>query len=293
MSVAQVLPYLLTALIMAAPLVFAPVWEYFSYHYDEAWRAFERGRMIDGVVDLLQILLLAAPIAGVTLALVLIGRRLGAAAWRRSEGRPVLRTGLSSARFGLVIAAVVALGVALFTWLPNGDGSTTDGHTLKEALEEGGSQAATSSKADKKSARAGKGSKTSKPSKAYAGSDEPTTEPQSGESSDAPAPSGTSSEQAIETASPNSAVPASEGPAPVDTAAPPTTMEEPGTTSTAPAATPELPARSLPPEDESSPETSPGLSSPETPPEDNPYSGTPSYSLPEGTPSDLSEPSPY
>jgi hypothetical protein len=285
MSVVRVLPYLLAVLIIAAPLVFATAWDYFSYHYDEAWMAFGKGRVIDGALDLLQVLLLAALIVGVTLALVLVGRRLGAAAWRRSEGKPVLRAGLSSARFGLVIAAMVTLGVALFTWLPNGNGSTTDGHTLKESLEEGGSQATTASGADKKSARAGKGSKNPKSSKTDDSPEESAPDPQSGVS-DTPAPRGSSSERAVETASPNSAAPASEGSTPVDTAAPPATSEEPDTTSTAPSATPELPTQEVPSKDESSPETPSDIPPPETS-EDN----APSDSPPKDASSDPSEPS--
>lgn len=139
----RLLPYLSAALIVSAPLVFATAWDSFFYYYDRAWSAFSEGRVIEGVAGLLQIVLLIIPIAGLILLLVLVGKRLGRMAWRWSEGKPAVRAGLSSIRFGLACAAVVAVGVALVTWLSSGNSATSDGRTLKEALDTAAHQVAT------------------------------------------------------------------------------------------------------------------------------------------------------
>ncbi len=152
--VIRVLPYLVLALILIVPLVFATALDSFLAFYERIWEAFGRGRVVDGVAGLLQLALLAIAVAGVALTFALAGRRLGVMAWRWSEGKPVLRAGLSSARFGLAIVAVAAVGVALFTWLPSGDRATTDSGNLKEALERAGNQVATLLGADDDTASA-------------------------------------------------------------------------------------------------------------------------------------------
>src|ERR671917_1287938 len=109
----------------------------------EIWNAFESGRVINGVAGLLQILLFAIAVTGLALTFALVGRRLGALVWRWSEGKPILRAGLLSARFGLAIVVVGAIAVGLFTWVPSGNTATTDGGTLNEALERAHGQVAT------------------------------------------------------------------------------------------------------------------------------------------------------
>jgi hypothetical protein len=123
--VLRVFPYLLAMLLIGAPLVFATAWDSFLAYYDKVGTAFGDGRVLDGIVGLLQIVLLILPIAGVTLVFVLVGKRLGTALWNWSEGKPALRAVLSSARFGLATVAVVATGVMLFTWWPNDAGKPT------------------------------------------------------------------------------------------------------------------------------------------------------------------------
>ena len=141
--VIRILPYLLAALAVIIPLMLVIAGDSLLASYEGIRDAFGRGRVVSGVAGLLQILLLAIAVVGVALTFALVGRRLGAIVWRWSEGRPILRAGLSSTRFGLAIVAVAAVGVTLFTWLPSGDRATTDGGTLKEAMERAGNQVAT------------------------------------------------------------------------------------------------------------------------------------------------------
>jgi hypothetical protein len=142
MPVIRILPYLLAALVVIVPLVLASAGDSLLASYEGIREAFGRGKVINGVAGLLQILLFAIAVAGLALTFALVGRRLGAIVWRWSEGKPILRAGLSSVRFGLAIVAVATVGVALFTWLPSGDRATADGGTLKEAMERAGNQVA-------------------------------------------------------------------------------------------------------------------------------------------------------
>ncbi len=143
LPVIRILPYLLAALVVIVPLVLAFAGDSLLASYEGIREAFGRGRVINGVAGLLQILLFAIAVTGLALTFALVGRRLGAIVWRWSEGKPILRAGLSSVRFGLAIVAVATVGVALFTWLPSGDRATADGGTLKEAMERAGNQVAT------------------------------------------------------------------------------------------------------------------------------------------------------
>ncbi len=140
MPVIRILPYLLAALVVIVPLVLAFAGDSLLASYEGIREAFGRGRVINGVAGLLQLLLFAIAVTGLALTFAVVGRRLGAIVWRWSEGKPILRAGLSSVRFGLAIVAVAAVGVALFTWLPSGDRATADGGTLKEAMERAGNQ---------------------------------------------------------------------------------------------------------------------------------------------------------
>src|SRR5215208_672003 len=202
MPVIRLLPYLLAALIVIVSLAFATIGDSLLVQYDKIRDAFGDGRVVDGVAGLLQVALLLIPVAGVTLTLALVGRRLGTVAWRWSEGKPILRAGLSSARFGVVIVAVAAVGVALFTWLPNGDRPTSDGQTLKDALEKASSQVASLLGAESGTASAEEAdSGASEPKSIFEILTEPIL-PQRGEERDStPAPQGSSSERASEKAS--------------------------------------------------------------------------------------------
>jgi len=283
MPVIRLLPYLLAALIVIVSLAFATMGDSLLVQYDKIRYAFGDGRVVDGVAGLLQVALLLIPVAGVTLTLALVGRRLGAVVWRWSEGKPILRAGLSSARFGVVIVAVAAVGVALFTWLPNGNRPTSDGHTLKDALEKASSQVASLLGAESGTASAEEAdSGASEPKSIFEMLTEPIL-PQRGEERDStPAPQGSSSERASEKASSpsqqsddgasssdeasssNPVTLAPKGSVPTVTEAPPMSTEEPAT---APTTTPteEPPAAAqepLPPVTEEEPLPPPATEEP-------------------------------
>jgi hypothetical protein len=294
MPVIRILPYLLAALILIIPVVSATAWDSLLVSYAKIWSAFESGRVVDGVAGLLQVVLLAIAVAGAALTLALVGRRLGKMVWRWSEGKPILRAGLSSARFGLATVAVGAVAVALFTWLPSGNTATTDGGTLNEALERARGQVATLLGADSDTASAEEAdSEASEPGGLLgilAGAVLPDREEERSDDPPTPQPSndkantsdkadnGTSSpnnQRINETSEPNPVTLAPREAVPTVTEAPPVSTEEPVAIPAAPEPAPEplvapAPEPLVAPEPEPlvAPEPEPLAPSPQTPPPD-------------------------
>lgn len=288
-TIVRTLPYLLAMLIVSAPLMFA--WGSFFVYYNKALEAFGDGRMVEGFWSLLQIALLIILVGFVALTFVLAGKGLSTAAWRLSEGRPILRAGLSSIRFGLVGVLVVAAGVAFFTWSPGKEAA--DSRTLKESLEEAGTRVATLLGADAETAHAATGEPEApaEPAEPVAPEpenfssqapgkpdiDRPREEERGG---DRPAPDGPPKERddgatgpvpkALDLAvpatgkiepTPEETEPTPGESVPDETAAPPVVQEELAAEPVEPVVEP--PAQSVPPEDAAPPEDG---ASPEAPP---------------------------
>ncbi|MDQ6840549.1 MAG: hypothetical protein M3137_19995 [Actinomycetota bacterium] len=94
------------------PRILGTAWSSGSSLWHKASHGLSTGNPIMGITDLLQILVLAIPIAGILLMLVSTAKRGGVFLWKRTDGRPVVRG------VGLVAAAgaLVLLGMA---WLPS------------------------------------------------------------------------------------------------------------------------------------------------------------------------------
>jgi hypothetical protein len=280
MPVIRILPYLLAALILIIPVVSATAWDSLLVSYHKIWSAFESGKVVDGVAGLLQVVLLAIAVAGAALTLALVGRRLGKMVWRWSEGKPILRAGLSSARFGLAIVVVGAIAVGLFTWVPSGNTATTDGGTLNEALERAHGQVATLLGTDSDTASAEEAdSEASEPGGLLgilAGAVLPDREEERSDDPPTPQPSNdkanTSDKADNETSEPNPVTLAPRGAVPTVTEAPPVSTEEPAAIPAAPEPAPEPlvapePEPLVAPEPEP-PAPEPLAPSPQTPPPD-------------------------
>jgi hypothetical protein len=248
MPVIRILPYLLAALILIIPVVSATAWDSLLVSYLKIWSAFESGRVVDGVAGLLQVVLLAIAVAGAALTLALVGRRLGKMVWRWSEGKPILRAGLSSARFGLATVAVGAVAVALFTWLPSGNTATTDGGTLNEALERAHGQVATLLGTDSDTASAEEADSEASepggllgilagavlPDREEERSDDPPTPQPSNDKADNET-SSSNNQRTNETSEPNPVTLAPREAVPTVTEGPPVSAEEPAAIPAAPA----------------------------------------------------------
>jgi putative peptide zinc metalloprotease protein len=97
-----------------APRLFATAWDSFFVQLEKASAAFGDGSPLLGAGACLQMAALVLPAVGFGLTFARFGRRIGAFAWRRSEGRPALR-------FGYAASALAALALVAYVWWPNGD----------------------------------------------------------------------------------------------------------------------------------------------------------------------------
>ncbi len=114
LSVVPILLYLLATIIVAVPRLLATAWDSLLVQYDNATSAISDGELLATAAGVIQMVFLVLPLAGLTYTFGLLGKRLGVAAWNRTEGKPVLRTGLAS-------AALVSFGLLTSAWWPGED----------------------------------------------------------------------------------------------------------------------------------------------------------------------------
>ena len=98
------------------PRIVGTAWDSGQGQMHAARAAFEAGQSVQGITAVLQMIVLAIPVAGILLMLFkLLGSGLRSG-WRRTEGRPVLRTLFS-------LLALTAIALLLYSWMP-GDNYT-------------------------------------------------------------------------------------------------------------------------------------------------------------------------
>jgi putative peptide zinc metalloprotease protein len=114
LTIIPVLIYLFLTLAITVPRLIATAWDSFWVQYDKIVEAFSGGEVIPIAVGSIQILFLILPLLGMTYTFGRLGKNLGLVAWRKSEGKPALRTGFAS-------TALVAVGLMAFILWPNGD----------------------------------------------------------------------------------------------------------------------------------------------------------------------------
>src|SRR5438067_6215016 len=101
-------------MVVNAPRIFATAYDSVLLHYDRVEHAFNGGRTLNGVIGILQMLILILPVLGIAATVWMVFRRVTGAVWSRTEGKPAVRAG-----YGVVTAtAVAALG---YVWWPNGN----------------------------------------------------------------------------------------------------------------------------------------------------------------------------
>ena len=103
----------LIMLVVYGPWTVATTWESFFIQYGQLSSAFAQGRIVEGILGLVNVGFLAVPVVGGALLLARVSKRWSVAAWRWTRGRALLRLGIV-----LALIAVVGLSLVLSTGWP-------------------------------------------------------------------------------------------------------------------------------------------------------------------------------
>ncbi|MEY2442312.1 MAG: putative peptide zinc metalloprotease protein, partial [bacterium] len=114
LALIPVMLFALVMMVLSAPRVVATAYDSLGVLGDKFSSALDAGRGINAAAAGLQMTALVLPVAGMTATSGRLGRRIVGGAWRWSEGDVVRRTAL-----GALLAG--GLGLAAFTWWPNGE----------------------------------------------------------------------------------------------------------------------------------------------------------------------------
>jgi putative peptide zinc metalloprotease protein len=111
MLVVPLLALSFVLMILHAPRAFATAYDSLGVQWDKVAHA---GGLAAGVAGALQLGVLVLPCAGMVLTAGRVGGRVGRGAWSWSAGSPARRSAVTA-------VAAAGIGLAAFTWWPNGD----------------------------------------------------------------------------------------------------------------------------------------------------------------------------
>jgi putative peptide zinc metalloprotease protein len=114
LTLIPVLTVLFAVMIVHAPRAFATGYDSFGVQVDRIDAALGKGSIAATLAGVLQLLMLVLPLAGIVLTTLRFGRRGMGGAWRATDDRP-------AGRAALLAGTVAAIGLAAYTWWPNGD----------------------------------------------------------------------------------------------------------------------------------------------------------------------------
>src|SRR5256885_2053115 len=113
-TVVPLLLFMFGLMLINAPRIISTAYDSFFVQYHKVQHAFSGGNSLNGVIGILQMLILLLPSVGIAATVWMVFKRVTGAVWSRTEGKPAVR-----AAYGLVTAVVAAfLG---YVWWPNGD----------------------------------------------------------------------------------------------------------------------------------------------------------------------------
>jgi putative peptide zinc metalloprotease protein len=114
LSVVPLLIFMFGLMVINAPRIFSTAYDSFFVQYHKVQHAFDGGSAINGVIGILQMLILVLPAIGIVATFWMIGRRVFGAVWNRTEGQP-------AARGAFIVASSTAAAFLAYTWWPNGE----------------------------------------------------------------------------------------------------------------------------------------------------------------------------
>jgi putative peptide zinc metalloprotease protein len=113
-AVVPLIAVLFVVMLIHAPRAFATGYDSFAVHLSRVGPEFSDGRAGKGILDIVEMLVLALPLMGMLYTVGRVGRQVGAGAWSWSADHPLRRGGLA-------IATAAAAGLVAFVWWPHGE----------------------------------------------------------------------------------------------------------------------------------------------------------------------------
>jgi len=114
------------------PAILGTAWQSLWGQIGKTGGAFGRGDAVTGIFGVLQVTLLVLPLAGLGLTLIGLVKRVLAAGWKRTQGKPLARSGFT------LVTAAVALLLAL-AWWPHSNNyrpiQPTDTGTIQSSVQ--------------------------------------------------------------------------------------------------------------------------------------------------------------
>jgi putative peptide zinc metalloprotease protein len=101
-------------MVIHMPRVLATGWDALNAQWDTVSAALDRGNVVSGAAGSATMLALALPLIAMPYTVAMVVRRFSTAAWRKTEGKPAMRT-------AVVVAVAGVLGFAAFVLWPDGD----------------------------------------------------------------------------------------------------------------------------------------------------------------------------
>jgi putative peptide zinc metalloprotease protein len=114
LSVVPLLLFLFGLMVINAPRIFSTAYDSFFIQYHKVQHAFDGGSALDGVIGILQMLILLLPALGIAATFWMVLKRVFGSVWSRTEEQP-------AARGAFVVASAAAAAFLAYIWWPNGD----------------------------------------------------------------------------------------------------------------------------------------------------------------------------
>jgi len=113
-TVVPLIALLFLVMLIHAPRAFATGYDSLAVHYARLGPDFSDGRIGKGALNIVEMLILLLPLAGITYTISRIAKRMGSGAWNWSAAHPARRGGLA-------LGTAAAVGFVAFLWWPNDD----------------------------------------------------------------------------------------------------------------------------------------------------------------------------